>query len=46
MLQIHGVEGEAIVNYCKPSATQIEDPGFLLGDAVLSAFPMGKQQVG
>ena len=26
MLQIQGAEGEAIVSYCKPSATKVEDP--------------------
>jgi len=31
------------VYYREPLATQVEDPGFLRGDAVSSAFPQGKK---
>jgi hypothetical protein len=43
MLQIQGVKGEAVVSYCEPLTTQVEDP-VERGDAVSSAFPKGKQQ--
>jgi len=35
---MQGVKGEAVVSYCEPLTTQVEDP-VERGDAVLSAFP-------
>ena len=43
MPQVQGVEGEAVVIYCEPST--IRQGRTSVGDAVLSAFLKGKQQV-
>jgi len=39
--EIQGVKGEAVVTYCEPLTTRQRRTG--AGDAVLSAFPKGKQ---